>query len=57
MSGCVGGPWKSWSDTGGDHALSSAVGKDTLLVYGSAPEADLERFAELLTTDPVPTTG
>lgn len=53
----VGGPWKSWSDSGGDHALSSTVGKDTLLVYGSAPKADLERFAELLTTDPVPTTG
>ena len=53
----VGGPWKSWSDSGGDHALSSSLGKDTLLVYGSAPEADLEKFAELLTTDPVPTTS
>ena len=53
----VGGPWKSWSDSGGDHALSSDVGEDTLLVYGSAPESDLERFAQLLTTDPVPATG
>lgn len=50
----VGGPWKSWSDSGGDHALSSDVGRDTLLVYGSAPESDLEKFAGLLTTDPVP---
>lgn len=49
----VGGPWKSWSDRGGDHALSTRVGKYTLLVYGSAPPSDLERFAALLTTDPV----
>ena len=49
----IGGPWKSWSDSGGDHALSTTVGKDTVLVYGSAPQSDLERFAELLTTDPV----
>ena len=49
----VGGPWKSWSDSGGDHALSTDVGKDTLLIYGSADESDLERFAELLTTDPL----
>lgn len=53
----VGGTWKSWSDSGGDHALSSELGQDTLLVYGSAPESDLEKFAETLTTDPAPTTG
>jgi len=53
----VGGPWKAWSDSGGDHALSSTVGQDTLLVYGSAPESDLEKFAALLTTDRVPTTS
>ena len=53
----IGGPWRSWSDSGGDHALSSDLGKDTVLVYGSASEADLEKMAELLTTDPVPTTS
>ena len=53
----VGGPWRSWSDSGGDHALSTTVGQDTVLVYGSAPEADLERLAELLTTEPLPSTG
>lgn len=50
----VGGRWRSWSDTGGDHALSTRLGKYTLLVYGSAPQSDLERFAQLLTTAPVP---
>ncbi len=57
LDSSVGGPWKSWSDSGGDHALSTEVGKDTLLVYGSAPAADLERVAELLTTDQLTTTG
>jgi hypothetical protein len=50
--------WQSWSDTGGDHAFSAepATGPlagQTLLVYGSAPVADLERVVGLLTLDPV----
>lgn len=45
--------WQSWSDSGGDHAISARLGKATVLVYGSAPLADLERFAESLTRDPM----
>lgn len=46
--------WQTWSDPGGDHAFSAEVADgplagETLLVYGSARMADLERFLSSLT--------
>jgi hypothetical protein len=46
--------WSSWSDGKRDHAYAATVGRDTLLVYGSAPVADLERLVGLLTTARLP---
>ena len=45
--------WSSWSDGTRDHAFATTVGEDTLLVYGSAPVADLKRVIEELTTAPL----
>lgn len=45
--------WLEWSDSGGDHAFSATVGKDVVLVYGSASVADLRRLVGLLTTAPL----
>jgi hypothetical protein len=50
--------WQTWSDAGGDHAFSTVLGSgpldgQTVLVYGSAPVADLERVLRALTLDPV----
>jgi hypothetical protein len=50
--------WQTWSDSGGDHAFSAELATgpgagQTVLVYGSAPEADQERLLGLLTFDPV----
>ena len=52
--------WQTWSDPGGDHAFSAQLeagplAGQTLLVYGSAPVADLETVVGLLTLDPVDT--
>ncbi|MGI8523273.1 MAG: DUF4245 family protein [Nocardioides sp.] len=44
---------ESWSDTGGDHALSTTYDGDSVLVFGSAKEADLHTVVEALTTKPV----
>jgi len=50
--------WQTWSDAGGDHAFSTELSSgplagQTLLVYGSAPFADLETVLGSLTLDPV----
>jgi hypothetical protein len=49
--------WETFSDEGGDHAfvttVATDVGEETLVVYGSAPVADLETMVGLLTLDPV----
>ena len=45
--------WQSWSDEGGDHAYSTELAGDTLLVYGSAPEEDQIELIGLLVTDPL----
>ena len=34
--------WQTWSDGGGDHGFSTDVDDQALLVFGSAPVADLE---------------
>jgi hypothetical protein len=41
--------WQTWSDDGGDHGFSTELGDDALLVYGSAPVADIETYLGLLT--------
>lgn len=49
--------WATFSDEGGDHGyaatLTTDVGEETLLVYGSAPVAELEDLLAVLTLDPV----
>jgi hypothetical protein len=42
--------WATWTDTGGDTALAGRWHHESLLVFGSAPQADLEVVAEALTT-------
>ena len=41
--------WQTWSDDGGDHGYSTELDDDALLVYGSAPVADIEAYLGLLT--------
>ena len=41
--------WESWSDEGGDLGYTAEVGEQTVLVYGSAPAAEIEQFMALLT--------
>ncbi|MDR7252579.1 hypothetical protein J2X46_001555 [Nocardioides sp. BE266] len=41
--------WQTWSDDGGDHGFTTELGDESLLVYGSAPVADLETYLGLLT--------
>lgn len=45
----VTGTWQTWSDSGGDHGFSTDVDDQALLVFGSAPVADLETYVGLLT--------
>lgn len=47
--------WQTWSDDGGDRGYSTELGDDALLVYGSAPAADLEELIGLLEPAPAPT--
>jgi hypothetical protein len=58
LASAVGASWERFSDEGGDHGLATQVttdvGEESLLVYGSAPVADLEALVGLLTFDPVP---
>ncbi|WP_244931858.1 DUF4245 family protein [Nocardioides sp. W7] len=48
--------WATFSDEGGDHGYATTIttdaGEESLLVYGSAPPADLEALIGLLTLDP-----
>ncbi|MFC4783315.1 DUF4245 domain-containing protein [Nocardioides sp. MAHUQ-72] len=53
LSGTVGREWRTFSDAGGDHAYATEVGRQWVLVYGSAPTDDLRLVAEDLTTAPV----
>ncbi|MFC6286182.1 DUF4245 domain-containing protein [Nocardioides sp. GCM10027113] len=44
--------WRAFEDEGGDLALAAELDEDTVvLVYGSAPEADVVALAELLTAE------
>jgi hypothetical protein len=50
VPGTVAPTWRTFSDAGGDHAFAAEVGRDTVLVYGSAGVADLRELLELLST-------
>lgn len=45
--------WKGYTDEGGDTAYAAEIGEDTLLVFGSAPAAELQDVIASLVTDPV----
>ncbi|MGZ5399539.1 MAG: DUF4245 domain-containing protein [Nocardioides sp.] len=47
-------PWQAYEDSGGDVGFLGDVDGEQVLVYGSAPPADLQRLAGSLTTEPVP---
>ncbi|MFT4286909.1 DUF4245 domain-containing protein [Nocardioides sp.] len=53
LESAVATTWSTWSDSGGDHAFAAEVGDAIVLVYGSAPVADLETVVRSLTTAPV----
>jgi hypothetical protein len=42
--------WAVWTDSGGDTALAGRWHHESLLVFGSAPESDLELVAGALST-------
>jgi hypothetical protein len=41
--------WQTFSDSGGDHGYAAEVGDEAVLVYGSAPVAEIETYLGLLT--------
>lgn len=49
VTGSVAPTWRTFSDSGGDHAYAAEVAGDTVLVYGSATTADLREVLEDLT--------
>jgi len=46
-------PWQAYKDSGGDLGFLGEVDGEPVLVYGSAPTADLQRLAGSLTTEPL----
>lgn len=44
--------WTSWTDDGGDYALTTEVDGQTLIVWGTG-EDDVRTFLDLLTTEPL----
>jgi hypothetical protein len=53
VGGSVVQTWSSWTDPGGDTALATTRGRETLLVFGTVSQADLEELAGSLTVAPV----
>jgi hypothetical protein len=49
----VASQWQTFTDPGGDTALAAEVDGTSVLVWGSAPEEDLQDLVETLTTAPV----
>ncbi len=49
VDGSLAPSWREYADDGGDHAYAGELGADELLVYGSAPTAQLRQVLELLT--------
>jgi hypothetical protein len=54
VDGSVVTRWDTWTDSGGDTALVAEHGHESLLVFGTAPQSQLERLAASLTTAQVP---
>jgi hypothetical protein len=52
VPGSVASSWRTFSDSGGDHAYAAELAGDTVLVYGSASLADLREVLEELTLAP-----
>ncbi len=50
IDSAVGNRWRTFSDSGGDHAYATELGHQWVLVYGSAPTSDLRRIVSSLTT-------
>lgn len=48
LESAVGSTWQTWTDDGGDTGYSIEYGDQTVLVYGSAPAAELQEFIGLL---------
>jgi hypothetical protein len=48
LDSAVGDTWHTWTDEGGDTGYSIEYADQTVLVYGSAPPEDLQRFIALL---------
>ncbi len=48
LDSVLGSTWQTWTDEGGDTGYSIEYGDQTVLVYGSAPAADLREFITLL---------
>ena len=46
--------WNTWTDSGGDTALVAEHGHESLIVFGTASQSQLEQLAASLTTAPVP---
>ena len=46
--------WQVFEDEGGDRAYAAEVGETVVLVYGSAPQEDLEQVVGALTTRRLP---
>jgi hypothetical protein len=49
LDGPVPGPWQTWRDEGGDVGYTTELEDEGLLVYGSAPAAEVEAFVASLT--------
>lgn len=46
------GTWTGWIDSDDDHAWTTEVGDETVLVYSSGDPDELRAFVETLTTEP-----
>ncbi len=53
ITGSVAPEWRTFSDSGGDHAFAAELGEEVVVVYGSASEDDLRALVESLTTAPL----
>jgi hypothetical protein len=53
VRGSVAEAWQGYADDGGDTAYSAQVGKETVLVYGSASPEELQDLIGRLTRKPV----
>ncbi len=55
LGGSLATRWDTWTDSGGDTALTARWHHQSLMVFGSATRADLELLARSLTARPIAT--